>query len=101
VAQIFSVIATIAYFFLLLYFFTLWARFVVDLVRTFHRSWRPRGFGLVMVEVMYTVTDPPIRFFRRIIPPLSFGPVALDFGWTLTMLCCIIAMTIVNVLRFV
>lgn len=94
-----SLIASILYFVLLLYFFVLWARFIIDLVRTFNRSWRPTGVGLVLVEMVYTVTDPPVRFFRRIIPPLSMGPVAFDFGWSLTMLCCIIGMWITGAFR--
>ncbi|MEY9953259.1 YggT family protein [Leifsonia sp. EB34] len=87
-----SIIANVLYYVLLIYFFVLWARFVLDLVRTFARQWRPRGFGLVLAESTYAVTDPPIRFFRRIIPPLSMGPVAIDFGWSLTMLVVIIGL---------
>ncbi|WP_025157627.1 YggT family protein [Leifsonia aquatica] len=87
-----SIVATIAYYLLLIYFFVMWARFVLDLVRTFARQWRPKGFGLLLAEATYAITDPPIKFFRRIIPPLSMGPVALDFGWSLTMLVVIIGL---------
>lgn len=87
-----SLIATVLYYALLIYFFVLWARFVLDLVRVFARQWRPRGFGLVLAESAYVVTDPPIRFFRRIIPRVSMGPVAIDFGWSLTMLVVIIGL---------
>ncbi|AAT89326.1 hypothetical protein ATY41_04135 [Leifsonia xyli subsp. xyli] len=87
-----SVIANVLYYVLLIYFFVLWARFVLDLVRTFARQWRPRGVGLVLAESAYVATDPPIRFFRRVLPPLSMGPVALDFGWSLTMLVVIIGL---------
>ncbi len=87
-----SVIASVAYYVFLIFFFVMWARFIIDLVRTFSRSWRPRGVGLLLVEAMYVVTDPPIRFFRRLIPPLSMGAVAIDFGWSLTMLICVIGM---------
>jgi YggT family protein len=94
VLSVISIIASVVYYVLLIFFFVMWARFVVDLVRTFSRSWRPRGAGLVAVEAMYTVTDPPIKFFRRLIPRMSMGPVAIDFGWSLTMLACVIAMYI-------
>ncbi|HWU47145.1 MAG TPA: YggT family protein [Humibacter sp.] len=94
-----SIIASVAYYLLLIFFLVMWARFVLDLVRTFRRSWRPRGAGLVLAEVMYVVTDPPIRMFRRLVPPLSLGPVAIDFGWSLTMLVCVIAMYITATLR--
>ncbi|ONI63510.1 YggT family protein [Okibacterium fritillariae] len=92
----FAIIGGILYFLLLLYFFAMWGRFGLDLARSFKPSWRPRGAGLVAAETVYVVTDPPIRFFRRILPPLRVGPVALDFGWSITMLCVIIAMTLVN-----
>ncbi|MBT1677517.1 YggT family protein [Curtobacterium aurantiacum] len=91
-----SAIFTILYFLLLLYFFTMWGRFALDLVQSFNRSWRPRGGMLVVSEFVYTVTDPPIRAVRRVLPPLRLGPVALDFGWTIVMLVVIIAMSIVR-----
>lgn len=92
--SIVSLIANIAYYLLLIFFFSMWGRFVLDLVRTFNRNWRPRNFGLLLSEGVYLVTDPPIKFFRRVIPPMSMGPVAIDFGWSLTMLCCVVAMWI-------
>ena len=49
----------------------------------------------MLAEGVYTVTDPPIRFFRRLLPPLRVGGVAFDFGWSLTMLIVIILMWIV------
>ena len=87
-----SILATVLYYALLIYFFVLWARFVLDLVRVFARQWRPRGFGLVLAKSAYGGADPPIRFFRRIIPRVSMGPVAFDFGWSLTMLVVIIGL---------
>lgn len=93
-----SLIGAVLYYALLLYFFVMWGRFIVDLVRGVNRSWRPRGFVLVLIELVYTLTDPPINFFRRIFPPLRVGPIAFDFGWSLTMLCCIIGMWITAIL---
>jgi YggT family protein len=87
-----SIIATVAYYLFLLYFFTMWARFIVDLVRALSHSWRPKGFGLLLVELMYSVTDPPIKFFRRLVPRMSMGPIAIDFGWSITMLLCIVGL---------
>ena len=93
------IIATVAYYALLVYFFLMWGRFVLDLVQSFQRSWRPTGFVLVIAEVAYTVTDPPIKFFRRIVPPLRLGNVAFDFGWTIVMLLVIITMSLLNLVR--
>ncbi len=94
-----SLLASLIYFVLLLYFFALWARVIIDLVRSVNRTWRPRNFGLVLVEAVYSVTDPPVKFFRRRIPPLKIGPIAFDLGLGLTMLSCIVAMSVVSFFR--
>lgn len=94
-----SVLATILYFLLLLYFFALWARFVLDLARSFARQWRPRGVGLVLAEFVFSITDPPIRLVRRALPPLRLGGIALDFAWSAVMLVVIILMAVVAVFR--
>ncbi|WP_291052102.1 YggT family protein [Herbiconiux sp.] len=94
-----AIIATVVYFALLLYFFLMWGRFILDLLRTVRRDWRPTGALLVVAEVAYTVTDPPIRFFRRIIPPLRVGAIALDFGWSITMLLVIVCLSVAGFVR--
>ena len=83
---------------LTVYLIALWARFVLDLVRSFGRGWRPGPVLVVFVEAVYTVTDPPIRFFRRIIPPLRLGTIALDFGWTITLFLTWLALSLVRLI---
>ena len=56
------------------------ARFVIDWVQVLARSWRPRGVVLVLWEFIYTLTDPPLRALRSVIPPLRLGAVALDLS---------------------
>ncbi|HMM81583.1 MAG TPA: YggT family protein [Terrimesophilobacter sp.] len=87
-----SAVAGVLYFLLLAYFFAMWARFIVDLAQNFSRSWRPRGFGLVLAEFVYTLTDPPIRAVRKVVPPFRIGPAALDFSWSIVMLVVIVLM---------
>jgi len=89
-----QVIAGVLNFLLLIYVFVLLGRLVLEWIPVFNREWRPRGFGLVLAEVVYTVTDPPIRLFRRFIPPLRVGAVAIDFGFALTMLLCFILLSV-------
>jgi len=66
----------------------LWARFVLDWVRVLVRGWRPRGLVLVLAEIVFSITDPPLRLLRRIIPPVRIGPVAIDFAWLILMVVC-------------
>ena len=87
-----ALIGAVAYVFLLVYFFALWARFVLDLVQAFSESWRPHGVVLVLAEAAYTATDPPIKAVRRVLPPLKIGQFALDFGFTIVMFGVIVLM---------
>lgn len=64
-----------------LFLILLIARLVFDYVQMFARSWRPRGPLLVVAEVIYTVTDPPLKALRRVIPPLPLGSVRLDLSF--------------------
>lgn len=70
------------------YTFVLWGRLVLDWIMVLNRSFRPRGPLAVLVEGIFTVTDPPIRMFRKILPPIRLGNIAIDLGWMLTMIAC-------------
>ena len=63
-------------------FFIFWllliARIVVEFIRSFSRDWHPRGVTVVILEAIMTVTDPPVKLLRRIIPQLTIGAVRLD-----------------------
>ncbi|MBB6626334.1 YggT family protein [Nocardioides sp. KIGAM211] len=63
----------------------MWIRFVVDWVQVFARSWSPSGPLLVLLEVVYSLTDPPIKALRRVIPPLRLGQVVLDLSFLIVM----------------
>jgi len=91
-----QLIASIANYLLLLYILVLFARLILEYIPMFNRGWRPRGVGLVLAEFVYTITDPPLKFFRRLVPPLRLGAVALDLGFPLTMLACFILLSIVR-----
>jgi YggT family protein len=64
-----------------LFFVLLIGRLVLDYIQMFARSWRPHGPVLVLAEIVYTITDPPLKFLRRFIPPLRIGGVALDLSF--------------------
>ncbi|WP_460769584.1 YggT family protein [Nocardiopsis nanhaiensis] len=63
-----------------LFVFVLIARVVLEMVQSFSRTWRPTGFVLVLAEIVYTITDPPLRFLRRFIKPIRLGSIALDLS---------------------
>ncbi|MEY3346596.1 MAG: hypothetical protein RIR40_321 [Actinomycetota bacterium] len=59
----------------------LFARLILDYVRMFKPDWRPRGILLPLAEIIYLLTDRPLSFVRRFVPPLRIGPVALDLSF--------------------
>ena len=75
------VVLEVASFVLLVFFILLIARLVFDYVMMFARSWRPSGVAAVGLEVVYSVTDPPLKALRRVIPPLRLGNFSIDLGF--------------------
>jgi len=78
----------------LAFFLLLLVRLVLDWVQFFVRDWRPSGPVLVVAEATYTVTDPPLRFLRRLLPPLAIGNVRLDLAFLVLMLACSILLSV-------
>ena len=60
-------------------------RLVFDWVQMFARSWVPHGILLVLLEIVYSITDPPIMFVRRFVPPLRIGSIALDTSFLIVL----------------
>jgi YggT family protein len=56
------------------------ARFVLDWVQLLARSWRPQGAVAALCEAIYSITDPPLRAVRGVIPPIRLGGAALDLS---------------------
>lgn len=87
--MIIAVIATIAYWVLLVFFLLMWGRFLIELAMALAR-WRPQGPMVVVAEAIMTVTDPPLRLVRRVVPPIRVGGMAIDLAWSLLMLVVLI-----------
>jgi len=87
-----GIVFGLIYIALLLFLVTLIIRLVYDLVQMFAHQWRPRGAALVAAHVVYSVTDPPLKRIRRLIPPLQLGGVSLDLAFLIVFIVVSIAM---------
>ncbi|WP_182049176.1 YggT family protein [Changpingibacter yushuensis] len=74
-------IFTLLYLICALYTLVLLARIILDLVLSTARDWSPSGFLLVIANFVYRVTDPPLRFLNKYIPPLRLGAIQFDMGF--------------------
>ena len=72
----------------------LFVRLIVDWIQMFARSWVPHGPVLVVLEGVYTITDPPVKALRRVIPPLRLGGVAIDLSFIAVLLICYILLSL-------
>lgn len=64
-----------------IFLYMLLARIIIDYIMMFSRSWRPQGLVLALVDVVFQITDPPLRTVRRFVPPLRLGQVSLDLAF--------------------
>lgn len=93
-------IGTVIIFALNMYIGLLLARLVAEWVQAFARSWAPSGILLVILEVIYTLTDPPINFVRRFVPPLRIGQVAIDLAFIIVLIFIYVLRSLAAVIFF-
>jgi YggT family protein len=77
---------------LFVFWLLLIARVVVEFIRSFSRDWQPKGLTVVVLEVIMTVTDPPVKLLRRLIPQLKIGAVTFDLSIMVLLLVAFIGM---------
>jgi YggT family protein len=77
---------------LFVFWLLLIARVVIEFVRSFSRDWHPRGATVVILEIVMSITDPPVKLLRRLIPQLTIGAVRLDLSIMVLLLVAFIGM---------
>ena len=80
---------------LTIYLVILIGRMIFGWIQVFARDWRPTGILLVLAEAIFTVTDPPLKFLRRFIPPLRLGMVAMDLSFMVLFIVVLILLEVV------
>ena len=76
-----TVVASVVVTALTIFWVLLIIRLVFEYVFMFARQFRPSGALTVLLEVVYSVTDPPLKALRKVIPPLRLGTINLDLSF--------------------
>ena len=71
-----------------LFMLFLLGRMILGFIMSFSRDWRPQGVMLVVTEAVFSVTDPPIKLLRRVIPPVRMGHARLDIAFLVLFFGC-------------
>jgi YggT family protein len=90
-----SILRDVLEYVLWLFVFVLIVRMVFSWIQSFSRDWHPSGILLVIAESVFTISDPPLKFLRRFIPPLRLGMVALDLSFMVLFIVCLIMLEVV------
>lgn len=86
----------VLYVLLFLFWLLLISRVIVEFIRSFARDWHPRGVVVIILEVIFTITDPPVKLLRRLIPPVNLGGIRLDLSIMVLLFIVFILMSIVS-----
>jgi YggT family protein len=90
-----SILFQILYLIVYLFFLVLLARFVLSAVLQYGRRWQPGRGAAAALETVWTVTDPPLKALRRVIPPLRIGNVSLDLAFIVLLVILFVLMEFV------
>ena len=90
-----SILFQILYLIVYLFFLVLLARFVLSAVLQYGRRWQPGRGAAAALETVWTVTDPPLKALRRVIPPLRIGNVSLDLASIVLLVILYVLMSFV------
>jgi YggT family protein len=90
-----TILAIVAYYLLWVFVGLMFVRLIVDWTMVFARQWRPSGLVAAVLEVAYTVTDPPLRALRRVIPPLRLGSMAVDLAFIIVFIVAYVFISLV------
>lgn len=89
-------ILLVVYYVLFVFYLFIIGRLVVEVVRGFARDWRPAGGTAVSLELMYRVTDPPVKLLKRLIPAVRIGNVSLDLSMMILLIVVYIVMRVID-----
>jgi YggT family protein len=91
-----TIVKVVLTYVLTIYLLLLIGRLIFDMLQAYSRSWSPSGVLAMVAEIIYTVTDPPLKFLRRYIRPVRLGSVALDLSYTVLFLVIIVLLWVVS-----
>ena len=77
-----------------LYLVVLIGCMILSWINMFVRPWYAPRLVKLLAESIFTLTDPPLKFLRRYIPPLRLGTVSLDLSFMVLFIVVLILLQV-------
>ncbi|MDR2619792.1 MAG: YggT family protein [Propionibacteriaceae bacterium] len=68
------------------YFWVLVARAILSWLPMLFDGFHPKGPALVLVNAVYTLTDPPLQWLRQWVKPVMLGGMGFDLAFIVLLL---------------
>ncbi|GGK26014.1 YggT family protein [Pilimelia terevasa] len=91
-----SIVSQVAYLLVYVFLLVLLTRFVLEAVLQYGRRWQPGRGAAATMETVWSVTDPPLRALRRVIPPLRVGTVSFDLASLVLLVILFVLMSLLG-----
>ena len=79
---------------LTLYIVVLIGCMILSWISVLARPWYPPRVVKLIAETIFTLTDPPLKFLRRYIPPLRLGRVSMDLSFMVLFIVVLILLEV-------
>ncbi|OZG67339.1 YggT family protein [Bifidobacterium eulemuris] len=77
------------------YITVLFVRMILDWVAILAPRWYPRGIVAQLINVVYSITEPPLRWLRRYIRPIPMGAVYFDVSFIVLYFALVVLQIII------
>ena len=77
------------------YIALLFIRMILDWAAILAPRWYPRGIVAQLINVVYTLTEPPLRWLRRYIRPIPMGAVYFDVSFIVLYFALVVLQIII------
>lgn len=69
----------------------MFARVIIELISYNNAALRANPFVSAINRFAFTITEPPLKLMRKVIPNIRLGSVGIDLSWAILMLSISIA----------
>jgi YggT family protein len=88
--------ATIGIYVLWAFIGLLFVRMIMSYVTLFNPRYRASGGIAALLEIVYTVTDPPLKALSRVIPPLRLGRISFDLAFLILWVAAYVLISVLS-----